>query len=418
MGGNQVKQLGFSPETVITEELIERLWAKYNKDASLKHDAATSLLRDLLKVYGIPFNKPAVKSWLASNGLPPGSSVDRPKFSSLFLTRARQENISMSDILTLEAEVQSRGGLFFEVPLENSWKRTQETGEPHLTTKLIASLRRRAMEEEGLFRLAGNQGEIRRVRLLADCGRSIDFDQCPIHDISSLLKIFYRVLPEPIIPFESYEAVIAASRETDDDDHSGLVFKLQKFVDGLPPVNSIFLKELFEFMNVVASHSEINKMSLRNLVIVMAPNLLRARNPTVEKTMADYNHVNRAIQTLVSENHTIFVSASSDSSAASQPVSPSATASSSVAPSSPDMQDEVAESDAYVEASLPPSAAPVIKTAVVLWDFDGMAGSGLCVRAGDQVEVISDDQSEWIYCRMGPEQGYVPKNYLNFLSDM
>ena len=49
MGSNQVKALGFSPETVITEDLLEKLWNKYNKDGLLKHDAATSLLRDLLK---------------------------------------------------------------------------------------------------------------------------------------------------------------------------------------------------------------------------------------------------------------------------------------------------------------------------------------------------------------------------------
>lgn len=420
MGSNQVKALGFSAETVITEDLLEKLWNKYNKEGYLKHDAATNLLRDLLKVYNLPFNKPAVKTWLANSGLPPGGQVDRAKFASLFLTRAREEKITMSDVLTLEAEVQSKGALYFGIPLETSWKRVRDSGEAHISTKMIDSLRRRALHEEGLFRLAGNKAEVRFLHLQADCGKPIDFDHIPVHDTSSLLKIFYRELPEPIIPFDSYDAVVGASRSTDDDDHDGLLAKLRQFVSSLPEVNKMFLHELFEFMNEVASHADTNKMSLRNLVIVWAPNLLRAKETSVEQTMADYNHVNRAIQTLVAEHATIFDSVSSlpHSSVASSPSSsashsepsPSSYVVEQATPAAAAASSTVADSSATNAAIL---AHPAKQQAIALWDFEGMDGSGLIVRSGDVVDVLLDEGGEWLYCRKDDLAGYIPRNYVD-----
>ena len=310
----------------------------------------------------------------------------------------------MSDVLTLEAEVQSKGALFFGVPLETGWNRVRATGEAHITTKMIDSLRRRALQEEGLFRLAGNKAEVRFLHLQADCGKPIDFDACPIHDTSSLLKIFYRELPEPIIPFDSYDAVVGAARTTDDDDHEGLLDKLRHFVSSLPEVNKVFLHELFEFMNEVVSHAEVNKMSLRNLVIVWAPNLLRARETTVEQTMADYNHVNRAIQTLVAQHASVFGTVAALPPAPATPRSAMADAGAAEASSS------------YTFAADPTPFLPVIpaiKQAIVTWDFNGMEGTGLIVVSGDVVDVLSDDGGEWIYCRKDEVCGYLPRNYVD-----
>mmetsp|Transcript_15296 Transcript_15296/g.22889 ORF Transcript_15296/g.22889 Transcript_15296/m.22889 type:complete len:440 (-) Transcript_15296:51-1370(-) len=436
MGGNQVKALGFSSDTVITEQLLEKLWTKYSKDNKLAHEHAVSLLRDLMKVYNISFQKNAVKKWLTDNGLPPGAACDRGKFSGLFLARAKESNLTMSEILTLEAEVSQKGPLFFGVPLKVSHERTLQKNEEHVTTMLIRSLRKRAMDEEGLFRLAGNKAGVRKLQLMVDCGHKLDFDQYPVHDVSSLLKIFYRELPEPIIPFESYEGVVAAARDTDQDDTDQLVCKLKELVSTLPKVNCDFLAELFSFMNDVAANSAVNKMSLRNLVIVMAPNLLRARETTVEKAMSDYNHVNVAIMTLVSRNEEVFPDSGPSSigngggaaSSAAATTAQSATVDSAAASTSTvqhhqqeqQQQQDTAdyqqqdESNAQQQQTTapPPPVSSEVKFAKVLWDFDGMQGSGLVVRSGDQVEVLSEDQGEWIYCRKDGNAGYVPKNYL------
>jgi RhoGAP domain/SH3 domain len=406
--------------------LFFRCKHRYNRDRKLTHDAAVALLSDLMKVYGIKYDKNAVKNWLSKNGLPPGGNgVDRQKFSSLFLAKAQQNNLIMSDILTLEAEV-SKGALYFAIPLEVSNDRAAERSEEHVTSRLISSLRKRAMDEEGLFRLAGNKQEVRRLRLMIDAGRDVNFDACPVHDVSSLLKIFYRELPEPIIPFEKYDSVVGAARDTDDNDTEGLVAKLMALVESLPPVNVLHLHRLFAFMNEVAANADVNKMSLRNLVIVMAPNLLRARETTVEKTMADYNHVNVAIQTLVSRNMDIFASHHDDSGgisgySASGARAPS-TSSSSLAPLPGAVVDHINNESYYeendsggqpaIETAPPPAVAPVIQQATVLWDFDGMQGSGLIVRSGDIVEVVSEDQGEWVYCRMGDMEGYIPSAYI------
>jgi hypothetical protein len=51
--------------------------------------------------------------------------------------------------------------------------------------------------------------------------------------------------------------------------------ELRALIQTLPPENRRLLKALIEFILVVQEHQEVNKMSLRNLAIVIGPNIFR-----------------------------------------------------------------------------------------------------------------------------------------------
>lgn len=64
----------------------------------------------------------------------------------------------------------------------------------------------------------------------------------------------------------------------------------------------------------------------------------------------------------------------------------------------------------------PPSAEPVqapnTQQVRVLYDFSGQAEGELNVREGDMVELVEDDGSGWVRCRIDGVEGYVPQSYV------
>ncbi|KAF1463746.1 Rho GTPase-activating protein 18, partial [Spheniscus demersus] len=90
------------------------------------------------------------------------------------------------------------------------------------------------------------------------------------HDAASLLKLFIRELPQPLLTVEYLKAF---------QDVQSLPMKKQQLqalnllVLLLPEANRDTLKVLLEFLQRVIDHRDKNKMTLKNVAMVMAPNL-------------------------------------------------------------------------------------------------------------------------------------------------
>lgn len=166
-----------------------------------------------------------------------------------------------------------------------------------------------------------------------------------VHTVASLLKLYLRELPEPVIPFHKYDEFLTCAKLLGKDDEmvrkhlatvkptftfvppSGVnkpfiellwprVFRplqglkeLKQLVESLPPVNYNLLKYicrcllltvsfqlspswghdsfiiflLGRFLDEVQSYSGVNKMTVQNLATVFGPNILR---PKVEDPVA------------------------------------------------------------------------------------------------------------------------------------
>ena len=63
------------------------------------------------------------------------------------------------------------------------------------------------LHEVGIFRLPGKASRIQALKELYDAGSQQDFGNSEdVHTVASLLKLYLRELPEPVVPYVFYES--------------------------------------------------------------------------------------------------------------------------------------------------------------------------------------------------------------------
>ena len=85
------------------------------------------------------------------------------------------------------------------------------------------------------------------------------------------LQMFIRELPIPIIPFEYYHDIINAAKNEEQ-----LAEIFMKTLTTMPQCHKECLFLFLVHWSKVAAESEDNKMTVSNLAVVFAPNVLRA----------------------------------------------------------------------------------------------------------------------------------------------
>ncbi|XP_041915533.1 rho GTPase-activating protein 24 isoform X3 [Alosa sapidissima] len=178
------------------------------------------------------------------------------------------------------------GGGIFGQKLEETVKYERRYGNkmaPMLVEQCVDFIRQWGLQEEGLFRLPGQANLVKELQDAFDCGEKPSFDcNTDVHTVASLLKLYLRELPEPVIPFAKYEEFLACTKLFSKDQDTGMK-ELKNQVESLPPVNYNLLKYICRFLDEVQSYSGVNKMSVQNLATVFGPNILR---PKIEDPVA------------------------------------------------------------------------------------------------------------------------------------
>ncbi|CAH2037716.1 unnamed protein product, partial [Iphiclides podalirius] len=162
----------------------------------------------------------------------------------------------------------------------------------------ICTLHELALNEEGLFRIAGGLSKVRRMKLSLDAGLftvPLPRDYRDVHVVASVLKSYLRELPEPLLTYRLYENFINASRQSTEQARLNAVWDA---IHLLPPANYQNLRYLIKFLSALTQNQSTNKMTPSNLAIVIAPNLLWAAD---ESTLDMYitSAVNCVVELLV-----------------------------------------------------------------------------------------------------------------------
>ncbi|XP_041826519.1 rho GTPase-activating protein 24 isoform X2 [Melanotaenia boesemani] len=172
------------------------------------------------------------------------------------------------------------GGGIFGQKLEETVRYERRFGNklaPMLVEQCVDFIRQWGLREEGLFRLPGQANLVKELQDAFDCGEKPSFDSnTDVHTVASLLKLYLRELPEPVIPFQKYEEFLACAKLLGKDEEMGMK-ELRRLVESLPPVNYNLLKYICRFLDEVQSYSGVNKMSVQNLATVFGPNILRPK---------------------------------------------------------------------------------------------------------------------------------------------
>uniref|UniRef100_A0A096LXE0 Rho GTPase activating protein 45 n=1 Tax=Poecilia formosa TaxID=48698 RepID=A0A096LXE0_POEFO len=222
-------------------------------------------------------------------------------------------------------------------------------GIPFIITKCISEIERRALKMKGIYRVNGVKTRVEKLCQAFENGKElVELSQCSPHDISNVLKLYLRQLPEPIMPFRLYNTLMGLAKESlhsegdapegEEAESSGtnpvavrgpelvdlgpdsdpevlvLVDSLKELVKDLPKPNSATLRYIVRHLRRIAELEEDNKMSPSNLGIVFGPSLMRPRptGATISlSSLVDYPHQARIVEALIVFYSSIFQSKTS-----------------------------------------------------------------------------------------------------------
>uniref|UniRef100_A0A672IAG8 GEM interacting protein n=1 Tax=Salarias fasciatus TaxID=181472 RepID=A0A672IAG8_SALFA len=164
---------------------------------------------------------------------------------------------------------------------------------PFVVLRCISEIESRALSVQGVYRVSGSKPRIQKLCQAFETQKEqVDLSDHSPHDITSILKHFFKELPEPLLTFELYNDFIAVGKviqllsERDSSANTtetvDIICGLQKLLEKLPSYCYSTLQLLICHLQKVAENSE-NKMSPCNLGIVFGPTLLR---PVVSTDMS------------------------------------------------------------------------------------------------------------------------------------
>ncbi|XP_072293192.1 rho GTPase-activating protein 22 [Eucyclogobius newberryi] len=201
------------------------------------------------------------------------------------------------------------GGGIFGQHLEETMQYEAQSAHRHvpvLVEQCVSFIREHGLKEEGLFRAPGQTNHVRELQDAFDRGEKPVFDSTTdVHTVASLLKLFIRELPEPVIPFAKYTQFLSCAQLLTKDREMAIV-ELCKQVKSLPQVNYNLLCYICRFLDEVQSHSNENKMSVQNLATVFGPNVLRPRMEDPVTMMEGSSQVQHLMTVLISEHSRLY----------------------------------------------------------------------------------------------------------------
>lgn len=139
---------------------------------------------------------------------------------------------------------------------------------PQIVTEMSSVLRANA-HIEGLFRKAGSQSRQKDIKRLLDAGGCVSDGHHPI-DVASVLKLYLRCLPEPLISAEVQDLLLRCRLTAGDEALKPILHTLLL----LPVLHVHLLHYVMELLNYIASNHKQNLMDSSNLAIVMAPSIM------------------------------------------------------------------------------------------------------------------------------------------------
>ncbi|XP_077171885.1 rho GTPase-activating protein 23 isoform X2 [Paroedura picta] len=165
----------------------------------------------------------------------------------------------------------------------------------------------KGLEYMGIYRVPGNNAVVSSLQEQLNKG----FAEINLQDerwqdlnvISSLLKSFFRKLPEPLFTDGKYNDFIEANRI---EDASERMKTLRKLIRDLPDYYYETLKFLVGHLKTIADHSEKNKMEPRNLALVFGPTLVRTSEDNMTDMVTHMPDRYKIVETLIQHSDWFF----------------------------------------------------------------------------------------------------------------
>uniref|UniRef100_A0A8C5TKI0 Rho GTPase-activating protein 29 n=1 Tax=Malurus cyaneus samueli TaxID=2593467 RepID=A0A8C5TKI0_9PASS len=204
-------------------------------------------------------------------------------------------------------------------------------GIPFIIKKCTSEIESRALNVKGIYRVNGAKSRVEKLCQAFENGKDlVELSELYAHDISNVLKLYLRQLPEPLILFRLYNEFIGLAKESQNSSEESdakqtspkvktrqsvcielnrIILKIKDLLKQLPVPNYNTLQYLIGHLHRVTEQSDENKMSASNLGIIFGPTLIRPRqtDATVSlSSLVDYPCQARVVELLITYYEKIF----------------------------------------------------------------------------------------------------------------
>ncbi|XP_004849993.1 rho GTPase-activating protein 25 [Heterocephalus glaber] len=177
---------------------------------------------------------------------------------------------------------------------------------PILVEKCVEFILEHGMNEEGIFRLPGQDNLVKQLRDAFDAGERPSFDRdTDVHTVASLLKLYLRDLPEPVVPWSQYEGFLLCGQLMNADEAKAQQ-ELTKQLSILPRDNYSLLSYICRFLHEIQLNCAVNKMSVDNLATVIGVNLIRSKVEDPAVIMRGTPQIQRVMTMMIRDHEVLF----------------------------------------------------------------------------------------------------------------
>ncbi|EGY13766.1 rho-type GTPase-activating protein [Verticillium dahliae VdLs.17] len=175
---------------------------------------------------------------------------------------------------------------------------------PSVVTRCIEEVELRGMDVEGIYRKTGGNSQVKIIQEGFDKNEDYDISdpELDITAVTSVLKQYFRKLPQPLLTYEIYDQILQSNAFADTPTER--CDFLRKTFALMPQQHRDCLEFLMFHLARVAKREPENLMSPKNLAVVFAPTIMR--DTSLEREMTDMHAKNLAVQFVIENSHTIF----------------------------------------------------------------------------------------------------------------
>ena len=239
--------------------------------------------------------------------------TQKEKLAWLFELRELMKNLKMMKV--------------YGVPIEDLMKtnpKEKGTGSnvPRIVQLTTNYLYAKGCKTQGIFRESGSANYVEKLKLSFDMGGDITFAAHENdHNVASLLKLWLRELPEPLLTWNLYDdwvvagnTVVAEKDASPNHSGSGIRGGLRDSVDNvkacvknLPVINKETVKAIMRLLYKIAQpeNVESNLMESHNISIVFGPVLIRKKGGSPFDT-GDFRSIYAVIDVMINYYERVF----------------------------------------------------------------------------------------------------------------
>ncbi|KAI8883238.1 RhoGAP-domain-containing protein [Backusella circina FSU 941] len=175
--------------------------------------------------------------------------------------------------------------------------RSENAFVPYVVLKCVREVEFRGLKVEGIYRKSGSYNQITELKDAFDHNKTPDLSRYDdVNVISSLLKLYLRELPQPLL---SQEFIFDPSL-----DIKTRLSKTYQLLHSLPTETYSTVKTIMQHLKRVHQHHSLNRMTSKNIAVVFGPTLMRFKNHGNEE-----HQMNSMIQTvdfIIAQSHMLF----------------------------------------------------------------------------------------------------------------